>query len=113
MELIHAKEAYANTLIAKSKARRIMFEDLALCFNKYVNEAAARAETAILLRWRDFDIGDIIYGIQLGDKIICACCGGIFPIDELNELARESLCTNWVKVSKDWISFADEMAYKW
>ena len=58
MELIHAKEAYANTLIAKSKARRIMFEDLALCFNKYVNEAAARAETAILLRWRDFDINE-------------------------------------------------------
>ena len=58
MELIHAKEAYAHTVLAKRNARRVMFEDLALCFNKYVNEAAAHAETAILLRWRDFDINE-------------------------------------------------------
>ena len=67
------------------------------------------------IRWTDFDseTGHVIYGVQLGDKVICACCGGIFPIDELNELAREFLCTNWVEVSGDWISFADEMAYNW
>lgn len=58
MELIHAKEAYAHTVLAKRNARRVMFEDLALYFNKYVNEAAAHAETAILLRWRDFDINE-------------------------------------------------------
>lgn len=67
------------------------------------------------VRWMDFDseTGDVLYGIQLGDKIICSCCGGIFPIAELNELARDSLCTNWVEVGEEWISFADEMAYKW
>ena len=74
-------------------------------------------ETPRQVRWRDFDFDsefeEIIYGIQVGDKIICACCGGIFPIDELNEQARESLCTNWVEVREDWISFTDEMTYNW
>ncbi len=67
------------------------------------------------VRWTDFDseTGDVIYGIQFGDKIICACCGGIFSIDELNELARDSLCTNWVEVGRGWASFTDEMAYNW
>ena len=67
------------------------------------------------VRWMDFEseTEDVLYGIQLGDKIICACCGGFFPINELNELARESLCTNWVEVGEEWISFADEMDYKW
>ena len=67
------------------------------------------------IRWRDFDSedGNIIYGIQLGDKIICSCCGGVFLIDELNEMARIDLCTNWAEVSKDWISFTDEMTYNW
>lgn len=68
-----------------------------------------------LVCWKDFDsdAGDIIYGIQFGDKIICSCCGAIFPIDELNEMARKVLCTNWVKVRGDWINFADEITYNW
>ena len=67
------------------------------------------------IRWINFDseTGDVLYGIQLGDKVICACCGGIFPIDELNELAYNALCTSWVEIGEEWVSFADEMAYDW
>ena len=65
--------------------------------------------------WMDFDseAEDHLYGIQLGDKVICACCGGIFLIDELNELARETLCTNWVCVAEEWIDCSDEISYNW
>ena len=67
------------------------------------------------VRWIDFSGGieSILYGIQFGDKIICSCCGGIFLIDELNELAREALHTNWVEIKEDWISFENEMAGNW
>lgn len=58
MELIHAKEAYANTLLAQRKARRIMFNDLAIYFNSRINEVAANGETACIIRWRDFDINE-------------------------------------------------------
>lgn len=60
MEIIHAKEAYAHSILAQRNARRIMFEDLALCFNKFVNEAANKGQTAIIFRWKDFDINEEI-----------------------------------------------------
>lgn len=67
------------------------------------------------VRWVDFnsETENILYGIQLGDKIICSCCGGIFLIDELNELARGALRSNWVEIKEDWISFENEMAGNW
>lgn len=67
------------------------------------------------IRWIDFDseTDNVLYGIQLGDKVICACCGGVFPIDELNELAREAFSTNWVEIGEYWISFKNEMAGNW
>lgn len=58
MEIIHAKEAYANAMLAKYQARRSMFERAAAAFNKIVIEAADRGEIAALLRWRDFDIDE-------------------------------------------------------
>lgn len=60
MEIIHAKEAYAHSILAQRNARRIMFEDLALCFNRFVNEAATKGETVIVLRWKDFDMNEEI-----------------------------------------------------
>lgn len=58
MELIHAKEAYANTLLAQRKARSIMFNDLAIYFNSYVNEITAQGKFACLIRWQDFDMDE-------------------------------------------------------
>ena len=60
MELIHAKEAYMHSILAQHHARHIMFEDLALCFNKFVNEAANKGKTAIIFRWKDFDANEEI-----------------------------------------------------
>lgn len=60
MEIIHAKEAYAHSILAQRNARRIMFDDLALCFNKFVNEAACKGLTAIIFRWKDFDVNEEI-----------------------------------------------------
>ena len=92
---------------------------------EYIKVGSAGFETEMLqlkacdaprqVRWTDFDseTGNVLYGIQLGDKVICSCCGGIFSIDEMNELARTWLCTNWVEVSEEWISFSDEMACSW
>lgn len=60
MEIIHAKEAYAHSILAQRNARRVMFEDLALCFNKFVNEAASKGQTAIIFRWKDFDANEEI-----------------------------------------------------
>lgn len=37
-----------------------------------------------------FDIGDgekeILYGIAYQDEVICACCGGVFEIEEVTIL---------------------------
>jgi hypothetical protein len=69
------------------------------------------------ISWMDFaedsECRSNNYGIQIEDKVICACCGGIFYIEELNELARETLCTNWVCVADQWIDCSDEISYNW
>lgn len=58
MELIHADVAYANTLMARRDARKVMFNDLAIYFNSRINEVAAKGETACIIRWKDFDINE-------------------------------------------------------
>ena len=68
------------------------------------------------VRWIDFNSGNILYGIQVNDKIICSCCGSVFSIDELNELACVKFCTSWVdwaEISEEWIDFFNEMASNW
>lgn len=60
MELIHAKEAYANTLLAQRHTRRLMFEKLAMFFNKCINDASACCKTTCIIRWRDFDVNEEI-----------------------------------------------------
>lgn len=36
-----------------------------------------------MVRFMVNSTGEILYGIGLGDKIICACCGSIFALDEI------------------------------
>ena len=38
-----------------------------------------------------------LYGILIDDKVICACCGGIFAMDEIEILEKY---TNWADFSK-------------
>lgn len=67
------------------------------------------------VRWTNFDSAsdEMCYGIQIGEQLICSCCGAIFPIDELNERACIDLSTNWVEINEKWIDFYHEMTYNW
>lgn len=58
MELIHADIAYANSLMARRNARKLIFDDLAIYFNSRINEVAAKGDTACIIRWQDFDINE-------------------------------------------------------
>lgn len=48
-------------------------------------------------------------GIAFEDKVICACCGGVFPIEDLiDNLDEDIICP--IYEYKDWISVTDEIA---
>lgn len=36
-----------------------------------------------MVEFVDNSTGEVLYGIGLGDGIICACCGSIFALDEV------------------------------
>lgn len=56
MNLINAKVAYANSLLAKHKKRRLIFNDLAIHFNNQVNKVSQKGEMATIFRWADFGL---------------------------------------------------------
>ncbi len=58
----------------------------------------------------DFDAGDYTYdvGIAYCGEIICGCCGGIFSIEELWEMADTEELINPI-VRMDWIDISDEI----
>jgi hypothetical protein len=52
---------------------------------------------------------DIYYtGIAYRDEIICGCCGGIYKIADIFEVANEEGLTNPI-VRMDWISLDNEI----
>ena len=50
---------------------------------------------------------EIVYGIAYGDVIICSCCGGVFPIAEVIEMAKEK---DIEFDEYDWVPFTDYIA---
>ena len=50
-----------------------------------------------------------IVGIAYKDEIICACCGGIFDIDEVYELATEAGIKQAVYPYENWCSISEEI----
>ena len=54
--------------------------------------------------------GEWIVGIAYKDEIICACCGGIFGIDEVAEQARLDGRKNAIYPYEDWIDIASEIS---
>ena len=58
----------------------------------------------------DFDAEDYSYdvGIAYCGEIICGCCGGVFSIEELWELADEEGLTNPI-IRMDWADLSDEI----
>lgn len=40
-------------------------------------------DTPQMVEFVDKESGEVLYGIGFGDGIICACCGSIFALDEV------------------------------
>lgn len=47
-------------------------------------------------------------GIMLGSRIICACCGAIFDVDEVVGMAREN-GVEAIKMFTGWVDVSDEI----
>ena len=54
--------------------------------------------------------GEWLVGIAHRDEIICACCGGVFEIDEVINMAIEDGVTNPIYEYEDWVDIAYEIA---
>ena len=54
--------------------------------------------------------GDWLVGIALHHNIICSCCGGLFDIDEVIELAKEDGRNQAIYPYEDWVDITDEIA---
>lgn len=48
-------------------------------------------------------------GIMIGRRIICACCGGVFDVDEVLSNAREEGYDNPIIVYDTWVDISDEI----
>ena len=59
-------------------------------------------KTPVQLRVEDPDgaEGEYIYGIGFGKVFICACCGGVFELDELEADGLEITELDWVDFSE-------------
>ena len=53
--------------------------------------------------------GQWIIGIAYHDEIICACCGGIFEIADVVEMAEEAGCKQAIYPYEDWIDVSYEI----
>ena len=53
--------------------------------------------------------GEWIVGIAYKDEIICACCGGIFNIDDVKEQAEADGVRNAIYPYADWIDVVAEI----
>ena len=53
--------------------------------------------------------GEWLSGIAYRDEIICGCCGGVFSIDEVIEMAREDGVNCAIHEYREWNDIADEI----
>ena len=53
--------------------------------------------------------GNWLIGIAYRDEIICACCGGIFNIGDVVDMAREDGVRCAIHEYYDWSNIADEI----
>jgi hypothetical protein len=54
--------------------------------------------------------GEWNVGIAYRDEIICACCGGIFEIADVVEMAEETGCKQAIYSYEDWNDIAYEIS---
>ena len=55
------------------------------------------------------NIGEWLTGIAYNDVIICACCGGVFEIDEICELATAAGIQEPIYSYSEWIDISDDI----
>ena len=55
------------------------------------------------------NIGEWLIGIAYNDVIICACCGGVFKIDEICELATAAGIQEPIYSYKEWNDVSDDI----
>ncbi len=53
--------------------------------------------------------GEWITGIAYKDEIICGCCGGVFDIDDVVDMAAEAGIINPIYAYSDWNDIAAEI----
>ena len=53
--------------------------------------------------------GEWLCGIAYGHEIICACCGGIFSIDDVVEMANEDGVKCAIYEYDNWVDIADDI----
>ena len=58
MDLLNADIATAHSLLARQKRRRKSFNDLAIHFNKVINDASAQGKFVVSLLWKDFGLAE-------------------------------------------------------
>ena len=51
--------------------------------------------------------GDWLVGIAFHDSIICSCCGGIFEIEDVIQMAKEDAVVNPIYEYEDWSDLTD------
>ena len=54
------------------------------------------------------NIGEWLIGIAYNDVIICACCGGVFEIDEIYELATAAGIQEPIYSYKEWVDISND-----
>lgn len=60
------------------------------------------------VKFRDFE-GTVFGGIQLDNgDIICACCGSIYPFDEIGKISNGAEI-EIISVYENWIDFSQEI----
>ena len=54
--------------------------------------------------------GEWLAGIAYRDEIICGCCGGVFSIEDVIEMAREDDIKCAIHEYADWLDIANEIS---
>ena len=61
------------------------------------------------VKFWDVDGDHYIGGIAYRDEIICGCCGGIFDITEIYELAPDALKEDPIVVYDTWVNLSSKI----
>ena len=54
--------------------------------------------------------GQWLVGIAFRDEIICSCCGGVFEIADVCQMAEEDGVKTPIYIYEDWTDITDEIA---